>query len=93
MTTILRAAFARSATSIAIGLTLSLAAGTGFAAGDDANLQKLGAFKKTDTPPPKRIAQGGAYADNLKKMLTNVKMPTASRLTCLPSFRMPALSL
>ena len=80
MTTILRAAFARSATSIAIGLTLSLAAGAGFAAGDDANLQKLGAFKKTDTPPPKRIAQGGVYADNLKKMLTNVKMPDGFKI-------------
>ena len=80
MTTTLRAAFARSATSIAIGITLSLAAGAGFAAGDDANLQKLGSFKKTDTPPPKRIAQGGAYADNLKKMLTNVKMPDGFKI-------------
>ena len=80
MTTILRAAFARSATSIAIGLALSLTAGAGFAAGDEANLEKLGSFKKTNTPPPKRIAQGGAYADNLKKMLTNIKMPDGFKI-------------
>ncbi|NBX06229.1 MAG: sorbosone dehydrogenase, partial [Betaproteobacteria bacterium] len=80
MTTILRAAFARSATSIAIGLTLSLAAGAGFAAGDDANLEKLGSFKKTNTPPPKRIAQDPTYIANLKKMLTNVKMPDGFKI-------------
>ena len=70
--------FKRSATAIAIGATLSMVSGIGFA--NDANLQKLGAFKKTDTPPPKRIAQGGVYADNLKKMLTNVKMPDGFKI-------------
>ena len=80
MTTSLRAAFARSATSIAIGVALSLAAGTGFAAGDDANLEKLGSFKKTNTPPPKRIAQDATYIANLKKMLTNIKMPDGFKI-------------
>ena len=81
MTTILRAAFARSATSIAIGLTLSLAASTGFAAGDEANLEKLGSFKKTNTPPPKRIAQDPAYIANLKKnVLANVKLPDGFKI-------------
>ena len=47
----------------ALGLTLLLSANPGFAAGDDANLAKLGAFKKTDTGPMERVPQGGKYAD------------------------------
>ena len=70
----------RSATAIAIGAALSMASGVGFAAGDDANLEKLGSFKKTNTPPPKRIAQDPTYIANLKKMLTNIKMPDGFKI-------------
>ncbi|NBW25043.1 MAG: sorbosone dehydrogenase [Betaproteobacteria bacterium] len=70
----------RSATAIAIGAALSMASGVGFAAGDDANLEKLGSFKKTNTPPPKRIAQDPTYIANLKKMLTNIKLPDGFKI-------------
>ena len=80
MTSIFGTVFKRSATAIAIGAVLSMASGVGFAAGDDANLEKLGSFKKTNTPPPKRIAQDPTYIANLKKMLTNVKMPDGFKI-------------
>ncbi len=70
----------RSATAIAIGAALSMVSGVGFAAGDDANLEKLGSFKKTNTPPPKRIAQDPTYIANLKKMLTNIKLPDGFKI-------------
>jgi len=71
----------RSATAIAIGAVLSMASGVGFAAGDDANLEKLGSFKKTNTPPPKRIAQDPTYIANLKKnVLANVKLPDGFKI-------------
>ena len=56
MNHILRKLVRRTATSLAIGMAFSLGAGSAFAqvGADSANLQKLGAFKKTDTPPPKR---------------------------------------
>ncbi|MEI7513814.1 MAG: PQQ-dependent sugar dehydrogenase [Betaproteobacteria bacterium] len=69
----------RSATALAIGLAFSFSS-TGFAAGDEANLEKLGSFKKTDTPPPKRIPQGGKYADNLTKMLKEIKLPDGFKI-------------
>jgi len=80
MTPTIGALMRRSATCLAIGLAFSLTSGAGFAAGDEANLEKLGAFKKTATPPPKRIAQDPAYIANLKKMLTNVKLPDGFKI-------------
>ena len=65
----------RSALFMAIGLAFSFATGGVFAKDDDANLSKLGAFKRTDTGPMKRVPQGGQYAENLKKMLQQIKLP------------------
>lgn len=48
---------------------------------DDANLSKLGSFKRTDTGPMKRIPQGGTYAENLKKnVLSKIKMPEGFKI-------------
>ncbi len=80
MTSNIGALMRRSATCLAIGLAFSLTSGAGFAAGDEANLEKLGAFKKTSTPPPKRIAQDPTYIANLKKMLTNIKLPDGFKI-------------
>ncbi len=72
----------RTATSLAIGMAFTLGVGGAFAqvGADASNLQKLGSFKRTDTPPPKKFTQGGVYADNLKKMLTNVKLPDGFKI-------------
>ncbi len=61
-------------------LAFSLSAGTGFAKGDEQNLEKLGSFKKTDSAPMKRVEQGGDYAENLKKVLQNIKMPPGFKI-------------
>ncbi len=49
---------------------------------DDAdNLSKLGSFKRTDTGPMKRVAQGGVYAENLKKnVLSKIKLPEGFKI-------------
>ncbi len=81
MTRIFGTVLKRSATAIAIGAALSMVSGVGFAAGDDANLEKLGSFKKTNTPPPKRIAQDPTYIANLKKnVLANIKLPEGFKI-------------
>ena len=64
----------------AVGLTLLLSANQSFAAGDEANLSKLGAFQKTDTGPMERVPQGGKYADNLRKVLQQIKMPPGFKI-------------
>ena len=46
----------RSALCLAVGLAFSFAANGVFAKDDEANLEKLGAFKRTDTGPMKRVA-------------------------------------
>ena len=53
----------------AMGLSLAFTANPGFAKNDEQNLSKLGSFKRTDTGPMKRVAQGGKYVDNLRKVL------------------------
>ena len=64
----------------AVCLAFSLMAGTGFAKGDEQNLEKLGSFKKTDSAPMKRVEQGGDYAENLRKVLQNIKMPPGFKI-------------
>ena len=61
-------------------LALSLSAGSGFGKGDDENLERLGAFKRTDAAPMKRVEQGGKYAANLEKMLQNIRLPPGFKI-------------
>ena len=70
----------RSALCLAVGLAFSFAANGVFAKDDEANLEKLGAFKRTDTGPMKRVAQGGQYAENLKKVLQQIKLPDGFKI-------------
>ena len=53
---------------------------TAVAGGDEQNLEKLGAFKRTDTAPMQRVEQGGQYAANLQKMLQQIKMPPGFKI-------------
>lgn len=66
--------------SAILGLSVSFAACTAFAAGDEDNLGKLGSFKRTDTAPMKRVEQGGKYADNLRSVLSKIKMPEGFKI-------------
>lgn len=71
----------RSAMFLAVSLAFSFSASPSFAASDDANLDKLGNFKRTDAPQPmKRVQQGGQYAENLKKMLQQIKLPDGFKI-------------
>ena len=63
----------RAIQGTAIGIAFAVAAGTTFAKGDEANLEKLGNFKKTDSVAGKSVPQGGKYAENLKKVLQDRK--------------------
>ena len=85
----------RNALFLAVGLAFSLAAGTGFAKDDDANLERLGAFKRTDSKPGKSVPQGGQYAENLKKVLQRIKMPDGFKIelfAIVPDARQMAVS-
>ena len=64
----------------AMGLSLAFTANPGFAKNDEQNLSKLGSFKRTDTGPMRRVAQGGKYADNLRKVLQKIKMPNGFKI-------------
>jgi glucose/arabinose dehydrogenase len=64
----------------AVSLSVLLFATPGFAAGDDANLSKLGAFKKTDTGPMERVPQDTKYADNLRKVLERITLPEGFKI-------------
>jgi len=70
----------RSVVFLAVSLALAFGASTGFAKDDDANLDKLGAFKRTDTGAMKRVSQGGEYAANLKKVLQQIKLPEGFKI-------------
>ena len=61
-------------------MVLPWSAGTGFAKGDEQNLEKLGAFKRTDTAPMRRVEQGGKYAANLEKVMQQIKMPPGFKI-------------
>jgi glucose/arabinose dehydrogenase len=81
--------------ALAVGVALSLAAAGSFAKDDDANLSKLGAFKRTDAQPGKSVPQGGQYAENLKKVLQRIKMPDGFKIelfALVPDARQMAVS-
>ena len=65
---------------LAASLAFTLAAHDAIAKGDEKNLKKLGAFKRTDTGPMKRIAQDTKYANNLRKVLTKIKLPDGFKI-------------
>jgi glucose/arabinose dehydrogenase len=65
---------------LAVCMAFSFTATTGFAKDDDANLSKLGAFKRTDTGPMKRVPQDAKYAENLRKMLQQIKLPEGFKI-------------
>ncbi len=64
----------------AASLTFAVASNGTFAAGDQENLKKLGSFKRTDTGAMKRIPQEGKYADNLRKVLQKIKLPSGFKI-------------
>ena len=66
--------------SVALSLAFSLGSAPAIAKSDEANLLKLGAFKRTDTGPMMRVPQGGKYADNLRKILRKIKMPDGFKI-------------
>ncbi|MFQ5623766.1 MAG: PQQ-dependent sugar dehydrogenase [Paracoccaceae bacterium] len=61
-------------------LSLALLPGAAFAAGDEENLSKLGSFKRTDTGDMQRVPQDTKYADNLRKMLQNIRLPDGFKI-------------
>jgi glucose/arabinose dehydrogenase len=61
-------------------VAVSLSAVSAFAKDDEANLSKLGVFKRTDTGPMLRVAQEGKYADNLRKVLQRIKLPDGFKI-------------
>jgi len=63
-------------------MSMGVSAGTNvaFAAGDDANLGKLGSFKRTDTGQMERIEQTGKYADNLRRVLSKITLPDGFKI-------------
>ena len=65
---------------LAAAVALTAASPQLYAAGDAKNLKKLGAFKRTDTPPMKRIAQNTKYAENLRKVLKKIKLPDGFKI-------------
>jgi glucose/arabinose dehydrogenase len=70
----------KSVISILTSILLILCGNTAFAKGDEDNLQKLGSFKRTDTGAMERVPQGGKYAENLTKILQNIKMPNGFKI-------------
>ncbi|MBE0622363.1 MAG: PQQ-dependent sugar dehydrogenase [Burkholderiales bacterium] len=85
----------RKSLILAACLTLSLGASGTYAKGDDANLEKLGSFKRTDTKPGKSVEQGGKYAENLKKVLQRIKLPDGFKIelfAIVPDARQMAVS-
>lgn len=85
----------RSTTYLAVSLALTFSASSSFAKDDAANLEKLGAFKRTDSGPMKNVAQDGKYAENLKKVLQQIKMPDGFKIelfAIVPDARQMAVS-
>jgi len=64
----------------ALGVAVSLSAISVQAKSDKENLTKLGSFKRTDTGPMKTVPQGGKYADNLRKVLQEIRMPDGFKI-------------
>ena len=63
-----------------MGMVGALSTSSVLATSDADNLKKLGSFQRTDTGPMKRVPQGGKYADNLSKVLQNIKMPSGFKI-------------
>ena len=61
-------------------LMLPLFASPVLAAGDEANLKKLGSFKTTGTGVGESIPQEGKYADNLRKVLDTIVLPEGFKI-------------
>jgi glucose/arabinose dehydrogenase len=61
-------------------VALSVSANTAFAKGDEDNLSKLGVFKRTDSRAMERVPQDTKYADNLRKVLQEIKMPEGFKI-------------
>lgn len=70
----------RNALFLAVCLALSFSASTSFAKDDDAALEKLGAFKRTDAPPMKSVPQDPKYAENLRKVLQQIRLPEGFKI-------------
>lgn len=85
----------RNILTATIGLAFAIAANGVFAKGDEQNLERLGNFQRTDTQPGKVVAQGGKYAENLKKVLQRIKLPDGFRIelfAIVPDARQMAVS-
>jgi len=65
---------------LAAGLALAVSATAAFARSDEENLRKLGSFKRTDAPEMRTIEQNTKYADNLRKVLKNIKLPDGFKI-------------
>ena len=65
---------------VGAALALSMSAPSAFAKGDEQNLEKLGVFKRTDAAPGKSVPQGGKYADNLRKILQQIRLPEGFKI-------------
>ena len=65
---------------LAAGLAFSFSVTGANAAGDAENLKKLGAFKRTDTAPMMRVEQDTKYANNIRKILQNIKLPAGFKI-------------
>ncbi|HET9578791.1 MAG TPA: PQQ-dependent sugar dehydrogenase [Usitatibacter sp.] len=70
----------RTALSLAICLAFSFSAATVLAKDDEAALEKLGAFKRTDAAPMKSVPQDPRYAENLRKVLQQIKLPEGFKI-------------
>ncbi|MGH1360742.1 MAG: PQQ-dependent sugar dehydrogenase [Burkholderiaceae bacterium] len=79
----------------ALAVSALLVGNTGFAKNDEEALSRLGAFKRTDAGPMKRIEQGGKYAQNLSKVLSTIKLPDGFKIelfAIVPDARSMAVS-
>ncbi len=54
--------------------------GSAYAAGDDANLDRLGKFQTTGTGQGQVIPQEGKYADNIRKILQTIELPPGFKI-------------
>jgi glucose/arabinose dehydrogenase len=78
-----------------MGMLATLTANPVLAANDEDNLKKLGSFQRTDTGPMKSVPQGGKYADNLRKVLDDIKLPSGFKIelfALVPDARNMAIS-
>jgi glucose/arabinose dehydrogenase len=85
----------RNALFLAVCCAFSFAASTSFARDDDAALEKLGSFKRTDAAPMKSVAQDRQYAENLRKTLQAIRLPDGFKIdlfAIVPSARGMAVS-